>query len=81
MEDANQHTNVLTKELGGNSEKHTDVLSKEKDSEEFLSLETDLGLQRENLVTESASEAIGSCDFDTDSLIVFTGDAKDNPSF
>ena len=55
MVNANQHSDVLTKELEMNSEKHTEVLpekAEEKASEDFLSLEEDLELKRENLVTE-----------------------------
>ena len=52
----------------------------EKASENFLSPEEDLELQRGNLVTESTSETIGSCDFEADNLIVFTGDTEDSPS-
>ena len=81
MVNANQHTEVLTKKLGRNSEQHTEVLpeeAEEKTSEDFLSPEEDLELQRENLVTESTSEC---CDFDADNLIVFTGDVEDSPSF
>ena len=32
-------------------------------------------------MTESTSETIGSCDFEAEKLIVFTGDTEDNPSF
>ena len=52
----------------------------EKTRENLLSPEEDLELQRGNLVNESTNETSGSCDFDTDNLIVFTGDAKDSPS-
>ena len=37
--------------------------AEKKDSEDFLSLEEDLELQREELVTGSSIETIGSCDF------------------
>ena len=79
---ANHHTDVLTEDPGRNSEQHTEVLpeeDEEKASEEFLSPEEDLELQRENLVTESTSETIGSCDFEADNLIVVTGDTEDSP--
>ena len=49
----------------------------EKASEDFLSPEEDLELR----MTESTSETIGSCDFEADNLIVFTGDVEDSPSF
>ena len=84
MMNANQHTDVLREESGSNSEQHTRVLpeeAEEKTSEDFLSPEEDLELQRENLVTESTSETSGSCDFNADNLIVVTGDAEDSPSF
>ena len=135
MEDVTQHTDVLTKDLEGNSEQHTDMLSEEeeiletyifnvdnsyvnyagkegqqmkneretmlaenivedhhsnmvigtmkaekKDGGDFLSLERDLELQKEDLVTGSSNETIGSCDFEIDNLIVLTGVAEDNPS-
>lgn len=31
-------------------------------------------------MTESTGETIGSCDFEADNLIVFTGDTEDNSS-
>ena len=73
---------MLTEELERNSEQHTEVLpekAEEKASEDFLSPKEDLELQRGNLVTESTSETIGSCDFEADNLIVFTGDTEDSP--
>ena len=81
MVNANQHTDVLTEELERNSKQHTEVLpekAEEKASEDFLSPEEDLELQRENLMTESTSECY---DFDVDNLIVFTDDVEDSPSF
>jgi len=78
MEDENQHTNVLIEELERNSEQHIEVFpekAEEKASKDFLIPEEGLKLQRENLVTKSTSEIIGSCDFDADNLIVYTGDA------
>ena len=79
MVNANQHTDVLTEESGRSSVQRTGVFpekAEEKASEDFLSPEEDLELQRENLVTKSTSETIGSCDFDADNLIVFTGDVE-----
>ena len=76
MVNANQHTNVLTEE----SEQHNGVLpekAEEKASEDFLSPAKDLELQ----TTESTSKTIGSCDFDAENLIEFTGDVEDSPSF
>jgi len=83
MVNANQHTDVLTKELERNLEHHIEVLPEEADeeaSEDFLSTEEGLELRRENLMTELTSETIGSCDFEADNLIVYTGNAEDSPS-
>ena len=45
-----------------------------------MSPKEDLELQKEELVTGSSIEAIGSCDFETDNLTAVTGMAEDNPS-
>ena len=54
--------------------------SEEKISEDFVILERDLELQKEELLTGSSNETSGSCNFENDNLIVLTGIAKDNPS-
>ena len=80
MVNENQHTDVLTKELGRNSEQHAEVLpgkAEEKASEDFLSPGKDLELR----MIESTGETIGSCDFEADNLILFTGDVEDSPLF
>ena len=51
-----------------------------KNSGDFLSLERDLELQKEDLVTRSSNETIGSCNFEIDNLTVFIGVAEDSPS-
>lgn len=51
-----------------------------KYSKDFLSLERDLELQEEDLVTGSLNKTIGYCDFEIDSLTVFTDIAEYNPS-
>ena len=55
--------------------------AEKKDSGYFLSLERDLELLEEDLVTGSSNETIGSCNFEIDNLTVFTGVSEDNPSF
>ena len=53
---------------------------RKKDSGDFLSPERDLELQKENLLTRSSNETIGSCNFEIDNLTMFIGVAEDNPS-
>ena len=53
--------------------------AEDKYSEYFLSHEEDLELRREELVTRSSIETIGSCYFETDNLIMLTGIVGDNP--
>jgi hypothetical protein len=53
--------------------------AEKKSIEGFLGPEKDLE-QQEDLMIESSSEIIGSCDFEIDNLNVFAGVAESNPS-
>lgn len=60
-----------------NTNQHAKLLpekAEEKANEFFLDPEKDLGLQKRKLVTGSTNKTSGSCDFNANNLIVFTGD-------
>lgn len=68
-------------EVEGDS-KHSNAMLEEaekKSIESFLGPEKDLE-QQEDLMIESSSETVGSCDFEIDNLNVFAGVAENNPS-
>lgn len=67
----------LADSLMVNTNQHAEILpekAEEKASENFLDPEKDLELQEKKLVTEATNETSGSCDFNANNLIVFTGD-------
>ena len=51
-----------------------------EDSEDFLSLGKDLELRKEELVTGSSTETMGSCTVEFDNLTIISGVIEDNPS-
>lgn len=60
-----------------NRNQHAKLLpekAEKKANEKFLDPEKDLELQKKKLVTEATNETSGSCDFNANNLIVFTGD-------
>lgn len=67
----------LADSLMVNTNQHAKILpekAEEKASENFLDPEKDLELQKNQLVTEATNETSGSCDFNANNLMVFTGD-------
>lgn len=67
----------LADSLMVNTNQHAKILpekAEEKASEFFLDPVKDLELQKKKLVTEATNETSGSCDFNANNLIVFTGD-------